>query len=217
MSQIEKVNPAEPIPDRLQIEHVLWQSGKLHIAGVDEAGRGPLAGPVVAAAVIFPPFQYIPEVRDSKTLSARQREALFELITRSALAFGIGIVPSDVIDRINIREATFRAMRQALGRLAVQPDYVLFDGYELPEKFFPQEAVINGDDLSFTIAAASIIAKVTRDRMMVELHQKYPQYHFDRHKGYGTKLHREMILKYGPSPVHRISFLKKILPSLKSR
>ncbi len=213
MLQVVPVNRNEPIPERLQIEHVLWQNGKIRIAGVDEAGRGPLAGPVVAAAVIFPPYHYIPEVRDSKTLSAKQREALFDLITRSALAFGIGIVSHEIIDRINIREATFQAMRQALGRLSVQPDYVLFDGYELPEKFFPQEAVINGDDLSFTIAAASIIAKVTRDRLMIELHQQYPHYHFDRHKGYGTRLHREMILKYGPSPVHRRSFLKKILSS----
>ena len=213
MPQLVRVNPVESIPERLQIEHVLWQSGKVHIAGVDEAGRGPLAGPVVAAAVIFPPYHYIPEVRDSKTLSAKQRKELFDLITQSALAYGVGMVSNEVIDRINIREATFQAMRQALGRLSLQPDYILFDGYELPEKFYLQEAIINGDDLSFTIAAASIIAKVTRDRFMVDLHHKYPHYHFDRHKGYGTKLHREMILKYGPSPVHRLSFLKKILPS----
>lgn len=201
----------ENIPPRLSIEHLVWKRGMLHVAGVDEAGRGPLAGPVVAAAVIFSPYSYIPEVRDSKKISAKKREQLYELLIASAVSFGVGMVSPEEIDRINIRQATFKAMRQAIGRLRIQPQYILIDGYELPEKIYPQEALIGGDDRCFTIAAASIIAKVTRDRLMVEYHTQYPKYGFDRHKGYGTAFHREMIRKYGVCPIHRRTFLKKIL------
>ena len=202
------------IPENLNFEHHLWQKGIQYIAGVDEAGRGPLAGPVVAAAVIFKPYFIIEGVQDSKKLSPQKREQLLESIQAHALAIGVGIVDSKTIDRINIRQASFKAMRMAIGRLKIQPEYLLIDGEALPEKFYPQMGIKNGDNRSFTIAAASIVAKVTRDRLMVDLHQKYPQYGFDRHKGYGTKLHREMILQYGPCPVHRRTFLKKIVGNL---
>jgi len=195
----------------LEIEQLLWQSGYRFIAGIDEAGRGPLAGPVVAAAVIFEPGKQIEGVRDSKQLSEKKREALYEVIVHECLAYGIGIVSPEEIDRINIRNATFKAMRKALGAMKQVPDFLLIDGEELPDSLYPQEAIVGGDDKSFTIAAASILAKVTRDRLMREYHLQYPQYHFDRHKGYGTELHREMIRQYGPSPIHRKSFLKKLL------
>ncbi len=197
----------------LEIEQLLWQNGYRFIAGIDEAGRGPLAGPVVAAAVVFEPGKLIEGVRDSKQLSEKKREALYQVIVDECLAYGIGIVPPEEIDRINIRNATFKAMRKALGAMKQVPDFLLIDGEELPDSLYPQEAIVGGDDKSFTIAAASILAKVTRDRLMREYHLQYPQYHFDRHKGYGTQLHREMILKYGPSPIHRKSFLKKLLGS----
>ncbi len=197
----------------LEIEQLLWQNGYRFIAGIDEAGRGPLAGPVVAAAVVFEPGKLIEGVRDSKQLSEKKREALYQVIVDECLAYGIGIVPPEEIDRINIRNATFKAMRKALGAMKQVPDFLLIDGEELPDSLYPQEAIVGGDDKSFTIAAASILAKVTRDRLMREYHLQYPQYRFDRHKGYGTQLHREMILKYGPSPIHRKSFLKKLLGS----
>jgi ribonuclease HII len=198
------------IPANLEIEHLIWQEKILYIAGLDEAGRGPLAGPVAAGAVIFTPYDYIEEVKDSKKLSAKQREEIYQLITRRALTFGVGIVDNLEIDRINIRRATFKAMRMAIGSLSKNPQYLLIDGEELPDKLYRQEAVVEGDNQSFTIAAASILAKVTRDRLMMEYHQQYPQYGFDRHKGYGTKFHREMIRKHGPCPIHRRSFLKKM-------
>jgi ribonuclease HII len=198
------------IPPNLEIEHLIWQEKILYIAGLDEAGRGPLAGPVAAGAVIFTPYDYIEEVKDSKKLSAKQREEIYQLITRRALTFGVGIVDNLEIDRINIRRATFKAMRMAIGSLSKNPQYLLIDGEELPDKLYRQEAVVEGDNQSFTIAAASILAKVTRDRLMMECHQQYPQYGFDRHKGYGTKFHREMIRKHGPCPIHRRSFLKKM-------
>jgi ribonuclease HII len=201
----------EQKPFNLEFEKVIWSSGFRKIAGVDEAGCGPLAGPVVAAAVIFPQDFYHPDIDDSKKLTARKREELFPLIKKAAISLGIGIVSHSEIDRLNIRKATFKAMRKALGSLKSKPDYILFDGYELPERFFRQEAIIDGDEISFTIAAASIIAKVTRDHLMIEYHQQYPQYGFDRHKGYGTVYHREMIRKYGPCPLHRKSFLHKII------
>ncbi len=201
----------EIIPPNLEVEHLIWQQNIRFIAGIDEAGRGPLAGPVVAAAVIFEPYTYIDGVRDSKKLRPAQRECLFEEIQARALSIGIGVVAATEIDRMNIRRATFKAMRMAIGRLKVNPQYLLIDGEELPENFYPQEALVGGDVRSFTIAAASILAKVIRDRIMQQFHRQFPQYGFDRHKGYGTALHREMILKYGPSPIHRKSFLKKLL------
>ncbi len=209
--ELRQFQPRESLPENLKIEHSIWQFGKKRIAGVDEAGRGPLAGPVVAAAVIFPPYFYIPEVKDSKKLIPGKREELYALIQEHAIAYGIGLVTPEEIDRINIRQATFKAMRMAIGQLALSPDYILFDGYELPEKIFPQEAIIHGDALSFTIAAASILAKVYRDRLMIEYDKQFPQYGFARHKGYGTAQHREAVRKFGPSPIHRKSFLKKIL------
>lgn len=199
------------IPPLLEIEHLIWSRGVQYLAGVDEAGRGPLAGPVVAAAIIFPPYFFIPGVKDSKRISAKKREELYPLLVEASVSYGIGIVSHKEIDRINIRQATFKAMRKALGSLKIKPEYIIFDGYELPEKLFPQEAIVGGDRHSFTIAAASIIAKVTRDRIMLEYHHHYPNYGFDRHKGYGTAFHREMIQKYGPSPIHRRSFLSKII------
>jgi ribonuclease HII len=208
---VENLRSAKKIPKNLEIESLIWKSGLSRIAGVDEAGCGPLAGPVVAAAVIFPAYAYIVEVKDSKKLTAKKREELYALIVESAISFGIGIVPPKEIDRINIRRATFKAMRKAIGNLKAKPDYVLFDGYELPERILPQEAVIKGDDYSFTIAAASILAKVTRDRLMLDLHEKYPIYGFHRHKGYGTEFHRSMLEKHGPCEIHRKSFLSKII------
>jgi ribonuclease HII len=198
------------IPPNLEIEHLIWQENIEFIAGVDEAGRGPLAGPVAAGAIIFKPYDYIEDVKDSKKLSAKQREELFELITAKSLTYGVGMVDNTEIDRFNIRKATFKAMRMAIGSLSKKPQYLLLDGEELPDKVYRQEAVVEGDNRSFTIAAASILAKVTRDRLMMEYHQQYPQYGFDRHKGYGTEFHREMIKKHGPCPIHRRSFLKKI-------
>ncbi len=204
-------SPGREIPPRLAIEHQIWRRNIRIIAGVDEVGRGPLAGPVVAAAVIFPPYHFIDGVRDSKKLTPRRREALFEQIVGECLSYGIGKVEPTEIDRINIRQATFKAMRMAIGRLKPPPQYLLIDGEELPEKLLPQEGLIGGDDRSFSIGAASILAKVIRDRMMVEYHREFPEYGFDRHKGYGTAFHREMVLKYGPCAIHRRSFLQKIL------
>ncbi len=211
MAVLEDVDIAQGIPPRLEFEHLIWSKGYANIAGIDEAGCGPLAGPVVAAAVVFPAYSYISDIRDSKKLSARQREAFFPQIIESALSFGIGIVHHQEIDRINIRQATFKAMKMALGGLKLKPGYLLIDGYELPGSIYQQEAVVDGDDHCFTIAAASVLAKVTRDRLMVDYHEQYPQYGFDRHKGYGTKLHREMIKKYGPCPIHRQTFIRKIM------
>jgi ribonuclease HII len=199
------------IPETLQIENLIWKNGVELVAGVDEAGCGPLAGPVVAAAVIFTQYFFIKEVKDSKKLSAKKREELYDAITEEALSFGVGMVYPEEIDRVNIRKATFKAMRKAIGCLKVRPDYIIFDGYELPEKLLPQEAIVGGDDHSFTIAAASIIAKVTRDRLMIQNHDKYPNYGFDRNKGYGTDFHRKMLRKHGPCPIHRKSFLGNIL------
>jgi ribonuclease HII len=201
-------------PNNLRHEKRIRQQGFKKIAGVDEAGCGPLAGPVVAAAVILPAEYYDKGIQDSKKMSAKKRENFFREITENALGYGVGIVDQMEIDRLNIRQATLKAMRQALGRLKLSPDYVLFDGYELPEKILKQEAIVKGDNFSFTIASASIIAKVLRDRMMLEYHEQYPQYGFDHHKGYGTQLHRDMIKKYGPCLLHRRTFLKKILPDI---
>jgi len=202
---------APETPVNLEIEKVIWNNGIKCIAGVDEAGCGPLAGPVVAAAVVFPTDYYHPGIKDSKKLSAVRREEMYTEIIDHVLAYGVGVVHHREIDRLNIRQATFKAMRMALGNLKIKPDYILFDGYELPESLFQQEAIINGDSHSFTIAGASIVAKVTRDRLMLEYHQKYPQYGFRQHKGYGTAFHREMLKKYGPCPIHRRTFLKRIL------
>jgi len=191
-------------------ENNLRGGGYPLVAGLDEAGRGPLAGPVAAAAVIFN-FNEVPEklkpIADSKKLTAKKREELYEVIMQKALAVGVGLCDHVTIDRINILQATFLAMKKALGGLKHSPHIILLDGQlPLPNYSSPQKAIINGDNLIFSIAAASIIAKVTRDRIMDDMHQKYPNYFFDRHKGYGTKLHINALKLYGPCEIHRRSF-----------
>jgi ribonuclease HII len=190
----------------LAAEQVYWEQGIDHVAGVDEAGRGPLAGPVVAAAVVLPPGTLITGLNDSKQLTERTRERLFEIIRQKALGVGVGIVPVAVIDRLNIYGALMQAMRQALNALPKQPGMVLVDGYPIRGLSIGQKAIIGGDALSLSIAAASVIAKVTRDRIMVNLHAQYPEYGFARHKGYATAEHRRALSKYGPCPEHRRSF-----------
>jgi ribonuclease HII len=197
----------------LEIEETIWTHGYNAIAGIDEAGCGPLAGPVVASGVVFPKHFYHQGIIDSKKLTPSRRDKLFDLIVANALDYGVGIVSQQEVDRINIRQATFLAMKKALGKMKIIPDYLLIDGYEIPGAVIQQEAIVNGDEHCFTIAAASIIAKVSRDRIMTEYHNQYPQYGFNKHKGYGTLFHREMILKYGPCPLHRKTFLHKILDS----
>ena len=183
-----------------------------HIAGLDEAGRGALAGPVVAAAVILPlddpdSLDVLEEVNDSKQLSAKQREALFPVITEYTLAFAVGVVPAQAIDLMGIIPATKQAMRTAVAQLTPPPDYLLIDGrIRLTTLNIPQQAIIRGDSQSLSIAAASIIAKVTRDRLMAALDSQYPHYGFAQHKGYGTEMHRQAIAEFGPCPQHRYSF-----------
>ena len=181
------------------------------ICGVDEAGRGPLAGPVYAAAVILSPEYPIIGLNDSKKLSEKKREALFDVITEKAIAYSVSMVDAKTIDEINILQATFLAMRTAVENLSVKPDYALIDGNGKPGLSVTEETVIKGDAKSVSIAAASILAKVSRDRYMKEADEKYPEYQFAKHKGYGTKLHYEMIAQYGICEEHRRSFLKKIL------
>lgn len=186
-------------------------AGLSPVCGVDEAGRGPLAGPVFAAAVILPPGLLLPGVNDSKKLSPKKREALFDLICQNAVSYGIASASEAEIDSVNILNATFLAMQRAVAQLDPQPALALVDGNRLPSLPMPAKAIVKGDALSLSIAAASILAKVSRDRLMEELGRQYPQYQFDKHKGYGTKLHIELIRQYGPCPLHRRSFLTKIL------
>ncbi|MBE6818117.1 MAG: ribonuclease HII [Ruminococcaceae bacterium] len=182
------------------------------VCGIDEAGRGPLAGPVCAACVVLPKGMVLEGVNDSKKLSEKKRDALYDVIKQQALDYGIAFASEKEIDEINILQATFLAMRRAVEKLQkVQPDIALIDGNKTPGLSIAERCIIKGDGKSANIAAASILAKVTRDRYMLELAQQYPQYQFEKHKGYGTKLHYEMIEKYGVSDIHRRSFLKKIL------
>ena len=181
------------------------------VCGVDEAGRGPLAGPVVAAAVMLPKEEKILFINDSKKLSEKKREVLFDEIKEKALSYGIGIVDHERIDEINILQATYEAMREAVGQLTPAPSVCLNDAVTIPGIDIKQVPIVKGDAKSVSIAAASILAKVTRDKMMAELGRKYPEYGFEKHKGYGTKAHTEAILKYGPVPEHRRTFLKKLL------
>ena len=181
------------------------------LCGVDEAGRGPLAGDVYAAAVVFDEGVFIDGLNDSKKLSEKKREALFDEIIEKAKAYCIATATIEEIERLNILQATMLAMRRAVEGLGLIPDMAIIDGNRLPELKCPAQTVVKGDGLSASIAAASVLAKVSRDRYMKKLAEEYPQYLFEKHKGYGTKLHNEMILKYGPSPVHRMSFLKKLL------
>ncbi len=191
--------------DPLYFESEARRYGFARIAGIDEAGRGPLAGPVVAAAVILPTGCRIPGLTDSKKLTRCQRERLFTEIHKKALSLAVGIADAELIDRINILEATRYAMTQAVSRLAPPPDFLLIDAMttDFP---VPQKGIKKGDLLSHSIAAASVIAKVTRDRMMEEYHQRYPEYNFARHKGYGTREHCDKIRSLGPCPLHRKTF-----------
>lgn len=181
------------------------------LAGVDEAGRGPLAGPVVAAAVIFSNTTFIPGIDDSKKLSVKKRETLFDEINNKALAVGVGIVDHQEIDKINILQAALKAMSAAVKSLNVAPDLILIDGNKSFYSETPTQTIVKGDQKSFSIAAASIIAKVTRDRMMIEYSDKYPGYLWHQNKGYATQAHIAAIKKFGYSPLHRKSFLSKIL------
>ena len=194
-------------------ERTMWEiedSLGLHlICGVDEAGRGPLAGPVCAAAVILPEHLQIPGLNDSKKLTDKKRRELFPVIQEQAIAYGIGLASEQEIDEINILQATFLAMRRALEQLTVRPEIALIDGNRETDFGLPVKTVVKGDRLSANIAAASILAKVTRDNLMMELAQQYPEYGFEIHKGYGTKAHYEALRTYGPCPIHRKTFLKK--------
>lgn len=180
------------------------------IAGVDEAGRGPLAGPVCAGACILPHDTEILYLNDSKKLSEKRRESLFVEIKEKAISVGVGLVGPERIDEINILNATYEAMRQALSQLNPPADFVLVDAVHIPDMDTPQVGIVKGDAKSVSIAAASILAKVTRDHLMIEYDEKYPEYGFAKHKGYGTAAHYEALLKYGPSPIHRMTFLKNL-------
>ena len=182
-----------------------------NICGVDEAGRGPLCGPVVAGAVILPKNCDILYLNDSKKLSEKMRDTLYEEISKRAIAWGVGIVSPERIDEINILQATYEAMRIAIGNLSVTPDILLNDAVTIPDIDIMQVPIIKGDAKSQTIAAASIMAKVTRDRIMAQYDELYPEYGFAKHKGYGTKAHIEAIKEYGPCPIHRRTFIKKIV------
>lgn len=190
-------------------EHRCFADGISPVCGIDEAGRGPLAGPVCAAAVILPPDLEIEGLNDSKKLTAKKREALYESITAQAVAYGIAFASETEIDEINILQATFLAMRRAVEQLAAVPALALVDGNREPPLPVPVRTIVRGDSLSASIAAASILAKVTRDRFMLEQDARYPQYGFAVHKGYGTKAHYAALTQYGACPIHRRSFLKK--------
>lgn len=192
-----------------QFENLAFENGFRMICGVDEAGRGPLAGPVCAAAVILPPHIEIPGLNDSKKLTDKKRRELFPVIQEKALAYGIAFADEKEIDTVNILQATYLAMQRAVSQLTCTPDYILVDGNRAPDFQIPAETVVKGDSLSASIAAASVLAKVTRDDLMLKLAEEYPQYRFDIHKGYGTKAHYEALRTYGPSPIHRLTFLKK--------
>lgn len=195
--------------DMWSIENSYFSEGIKVICGVDEAGRGPLAGPVCAAAVILPAGLELPGLTDSKKLTDKRRRELFPLIKEHAIAYGIGTASEREIDEINILQATFLAMERALAQLSVRPDLALIDGNREKDFGLPVKTVVKGDSLSANIAAASILAKVTRDDMMLALAEEYPQYGFEIHKGYGTKAHYEALRTFGASPIHRTTFLRK--------
>jgi ribonuclease HII len=198
--------PHQDFTPSYKFEEEAAKAGALRIAGIDEAGRGPLAGPVVAAAVVLGPSCHIPEINDSKLLSGPQRDKLYPQIMAGAVAVGIGIVSPQIIDEINIYQATLEAMKEAAFQITPLPDFLLVDGKMKLKVETPQKSIVKGDRLSFSIAAAGIVAKVTRDGIMMELHKEYPQYGFAGHKGYPTKAHKEALERYGPSPVHRMCF-----------
>ncbi len=207
------------LPERKRIAKMLdydrqhWNNGVKFVVGIDEAGRGPLAGPVVAAAVLFPENIFIAGINDSKKLSAATRAKLYDLISEKALAIGVGTCDEKLIDQINILQATYCAMRQAIARLGVSPEQVLVDGTPIPDLNIPQTAIVGGDGKCFSIAAASIIAKVTRDRLMMEYDRQFPEYGFAQHKGYPTKKHIQAIIEHGYCPIHRTTFKIKNIES----
>ena len=192
-----------------EIENAHYSDAVTYICGVDEAGRGPLAGPVCAAAVILPRDLEIPGLTDSKKLTDKKRRELFPIIKEQAIAYGIGFASEQEIDEINILQATFLAMQRAIDQLEGKADMALIDGNRQKDFGLPAVTVVKGDSLSASIAAASVLAKVTRDDLMLEMAETYPEYGFEIHKGYGTKAHYEALRKYGASPIHRQSFLKK--------
>ena len=194
--------------DMYKYENDLYDSGVKLIAGVDEAGRGPLAGPVVACAVILPKDETILYLNDSKQLSAAKREELYKVIMEKAVGVGIGVVSPETIDEINILQATYEAMRIAISKLPVKPDLLLNDAVTIPGVDIKQVGIVKGDARSVSIAAASIVAKVTRDQMMVEYDKIYPEYHFASNKGYGSKVHTDALKEIGPCPIHRRTFIK---------
>jgi len=193
-----------------QLENEYHDRGYALICGVDEAGRGPLAGPVCAAACVLPRGVEIPGLNDSKKLSEKMREELYPVITDCALAWSVSLVDEKTIDRINILQATFSAMRQAVSTLSVKPDLCLVDGNRDPGLGLPTQTVVKGDASIASVAAASILAKVTRDRLMCRMDLAYPQYGFAAHKGYGTKAHYAALAAFGPCPIHRLTFLKNL-------
>lgn len=195
----------------LEYENSAKLKGYKSICGVDEAGRGPLAGPVCAAAVILPDNTVIDGVNDSKKLSEKKREALFSVIKETALSYSIAYASVEEIEELNILNATMLAMKRAVEGLDVPADYAMIDGNKAPKLKIESECIIKGDAKSMSVACASILAKVSRDHLLYEYAKEYPQYHFDKHKGYGTKVHTEAIKEYGPCPYHRMSFLGKIL------
>lgn len=204
--QKEKEKLAKELFEQMaQLEKQLWSEGFQTIAGIDEVGRGPLAGPVVAAAVILPHSFYLPGLNDSKKLSAVKREELYEKIINEAISVGIGVVHADEIDQLNIYRATKKAMVHAVNHLSVFPDFLLIDAMDIDAPI-PQQKLVKGDERSISIASASIVAKVYRDRLMKEYSKQYPMYHFEKNMGYGTKEHLQAIYTYGPSPIHRKSF-----------
>ena len=192
------------------LENEIYAEGFTLICGVDEAGRGPLAGPVCAAAVILPRGLEIDGLNDSKKLTEKKREALYDPIREQAIAYGIAFATVEEIEELNILNATFLAMNRAIEKLNPVPELALIDGNRSTGIRFPSRCVVKGDAKCADIAAASVLAKVTRDRYMLQMAEKYPGYHFEQHKGYGTKLHYDALREYGPSPIHRMSFLKKL-------
>lgn len=207
-----KEKELERLTNLKEIETKLYEEGIQTICGIDEAGRGPLAGPVVVAAVIMPKDSMIEGVNDSKKVSEKKREALYEQITKEAISYAVGIIDQKEIDEINILNATKKGLTEAIRQLEVKPERILVDALtNIDTCNIPYTSIIKGDAKSYSIAAASIIAKVTRDRIMREWDEIYPQYGFEKHKGYGTKMHMDAIRKYGLCPLHRLSFVKNIM------
>ena len=196
--------------DLWALENGIYASGVNILCGVDEAGRGPLAGPVCAAAVILPRGLEIPGLNDSKKHSEKKREALYDVIISSAMAYGIAFADVEEIERLNILHATFLAMNRAIAKLSVRPELALIDGNRNSDIEVPSRCIVKGDSRCADIAAASILAKVTRDRYMIKMAEQYPQYGFEQHKGYGTKQHYAALREYGATPIHRMSFLRKM-------